>query len=114
MKILVDSVEYKCWHEVGHAAVCLYLGGDVKLIDVLVGNTSGNARTRCVVTSSEIESIVACGSFATEVVSLKKGYAEQDSDDKKNVSQVVNNNATNHREDFWGRKLGTDEVFTEP
>lgn len=49
MKIRVDSDEYKCWHEVGHATVCLHLGGDVDFIEFLVGDARGHARARCVV-----------------------------------------------------------------
>lgn len=113
MKIRVDSVEYKCWHEVGHATVCLHLGGDVEFIEFLDGDARGHARTRCVVTSSETERTVACGGFAAEFYLLHNGYAEQDPDDKRNISQVVFHNATNDREDFWGRKLGRDEAFTE-
>lgn len=44
MKIRVDSVEYKCWHEVGHATVCLHLGGDVDFIEFLDGDARGYAR----------------------------------------------------------------------
>jgi hypothetical protein len=44
MKILIDSVEYKCWHEVGHATVCLHLGGDVDFIEFLESDTRGHAR----------------------------------------------------------------------
>jgi hypothetical protein len=112
MKILVDSVEYKCWHEVGHATVCLHLGGDVDFIEFLDGDARGHARTRCVVTSSEIERTVACGGFAAEFYLLDKGYAKQDPNDKRKINEVVFHNATNDREDFWGRKFGSDG-FTE-
>jgi hypothetical protein len=113
MKIRVDSVEYKCWHEVGHATVCLHLGGDVDFIEFLENDTRGHARTRCVVTSSEIERTVACGGFAAEFYLLKKGYAEKGSDDERDINQIVFHNATGDREDFWGRKLGSDEAFSE-
>jgi len=112
MKIRVDSVEYKCWHEVGHATVCLHLGGDVDFIEFLDGDARGYARARCVVTS-EIERSVACGGFAAEFYLLDKGYAERGRDDERDISQIVFHNATNDREDFGGRKLGKDEVFTE-
>jgi hypothetical protein len=72
MKIIVDSDEYKCWHEVGHATVCLHLGGDVDFIEFLDGDARGSARTRC----DDIpgtERSVACGGFAAEVYLLKKG-----------------------------------------
>src|SRR5258707_15232035 len=60
MKIRIDGVEYKCWHEVGHATVCLHLGGDVDFIEFLDGDARGHARARGVVTS-DIERSVACG-----------------------------------------------------
>jgi len=112
MKLLVDSVEYQCWHEVGHATVCLHLGGDVDFIEFLDGDARGHARARCVVIP-EIERCVACGGFAAEFYLLDKGYAEKGRDDERNISQIVFHNATSDREDFWERKLGTDEAFTE-
>ena len=111
MKIRVDSVEYKCWHEVGHATVCLHLGGDVDFIEFLDGDAR-SARTRCVVTS-EIERTVACGGFAAEFYLLNDGYAERGNGDDRDISQIVFHNATHDREDFWGRKLGIDGAFTE-
>jgi hypothetical protein len=69
-------------------------------------------RARCVVTP-EIERTVACGGFAAEFYLLKNGYAEKGSDDERDINQIVFYNATNDREDFWGRKLGRDEAFTE-
>lgn len=112
MKILDDSVEYKCWHEVGHAAVCLHLGGDVDFIQFLDGHTRGHARTRCMVTPGN-ERSVACGGFAAEFYLLDKGYAAQEAHDERDISQVVFHNATGDREDFWRRRLGKDEVFSE-
>lgn len=112
MKIIVDSAEYKCWHEVGHATICLHLGGDVDFIEFLDGDSRGYARTRCVV-KPEIERSVACGGFAAEFYLLDKGYAEQASDDERDISQIVFHNATGDREDFWGRKLGGNEAFSE-
>jgi hypothetical protein len=112
MKIRVDSVEYKCWHEVGHATVCLHLGGDVDFIEFLDGNARGHARTSCVVLP-EIEKSVACGGFAAEFYLLNKGYAEQAHDDKRDISQIVFHNTIIDRADFWGRELGGDEPFTK-
>lgn len=112
MTIRVDSVEYKCWHEVGHATVCLHLGGDVEFIELLDGDPRGHARARCVVTS-EIERSVACGGFAAEFYLLNNGHAEKGRDDERDINRIVFHNATNDREDFWGRKIGSDEVFTE-
>ena len=112
MEILVDSDEYKCWHEVGHATVCLHLGGDVDFIEFLDGDSRGYARARCVVIE-EIERSVACAGFAAEFYLLNNGYAERGSGDYRDLSAIVFHNATSDREDFWGRKLGRDEVFTE-
>jgi len=111
MKIRVDSFEYKCWHEVGHATICLHLGGDVDLIEFLDGDARGHARTCCIVTP-EIERIVACGGFAAEFYLLKMGYAEKGHDDERDINRIVFHNATNDREDFWGRQLGKDEMFS--
>jgi hypothetical protein len=112
MKIFVDSGEYRSWHEVGHATVCLHLGGDVDFIEFLDGDARGHARARCVVTP-EIEKSVACGGFAAEFYLLDKGYAERSLNDERDISQIVFHNATGDREDFWERKLGRDETFAE-
>ena len=111
MKIRVDSVEYKCWHEVGHATVCLHLGGDVEFIEFLFGDARGHARTRCV-RPPEIDKSVACGGFAAEFYLLKNGYAELGHDDKRDINWIPFHNATNDREDFWGRTLGAGEEFS--
>jgi hypothetical protein len=112
MTIRVDSVEYKCWHEVGHATVCLHLGGDVDCIEFLDGDARGYARARCVVTP-EIERSVACGGFAAEFYLLNNGYAERAPDDERDISQIVFDNATIDCLDFWGRDVGSYEGFTE-
>lgn len=111
MSILVDSFEYKCWHEVGHATACLHFGGEVESIEFLDGNARGHARTRCVVTP-EMEKNVACGGGAVEFFLLDNGYARQAPDDERNLSQVVFHNASADREDYWDRRLGRDEAFS--
>jgi hypothetical protein len=108
----VDSVEYRSWHEVGHAVVCLHLGGDIDFIEFLDSDERGHARARCVVTP-EIERSVACGGFAAEFCLLNSGYAELAPGDERDISQVVFHNATGDREAFWGRKLDRDEAFTK-
>ena len=113
MKIRVDSVEYRSWHEVGHATVCLSLGGDVEFIELLEDDARGHARARCLVTS-EIEKSVACGGFAAEFYLLKNSHADKGSDDERDINRILFHNATHDIEDFWGRKLGKDEAFTEP
>ncbi len=89
MRIYVDSDEYKCWHEVGHATVCLHLGGDVDFIEFLEGDSRGYARARCV-DNPDIERSVACAGLAAEVYLLKNGYAEQAPDDKRDINTVWN------------------------
>lgn len=112
MKIRVNGIEYKCWHEVGHATVCLHLGGDVDSIEFLDGDARGHAVAHCCDVTPEIERSVACGGFAAEFYLLKKGYAEKRADDESDISQIVFHNATHDREEFWGRKFGSDG-FTE-
>lgn len=113
MKIRVDSVEYKCWHEVGHATACLHLGGDIDFIEFLDGDARDHARTRCVVMSQTKRS-VACGGFATEFYLLKKGYAEQAPGDRRDIDRVPFDSATIDCLDFWGRKLETyEDGFTD-
>jgi len=112
MKIRVDSVEYKCWHEVGHATICLHLGGDVDGIEFLEGDACGHAVAHCCDVTPEMERSVACGGFAAEFYLLKKGFAEKGGGDERDINQIVFHNATQDREEFWGRKLERDEQFT--
>ena len=107
MKIRVDSDEYRCWHEVGHATVCLHLGGDVKFIEFLVNDPRGHARTRCE-GPPESDRSVACGGFAAEFYLLNNRLAEQDPDDRRKIDDVVFYNAWNDRSDYWGRELGAE------
>ncbi|MDM0010891.1 hypothetical protein QTH87_00435 [Variovorax sp. J22P168] len=111
MKIRVDSVEYRCWHELGHATVCLHLGGGVDFIELLDGDVRGYARARCVVLP-EIERRVACGGFAAEFYLLSKDYAERGHGDNRDISQIVFHNATHDRQDFWGREPGSSYEFS--
>lgn len=107
-KIRVDSDEYRAWHEVGHATVCLHLGGDVEFIEFLNGDEHGHARARCIVTSEEMDKSVACAGFTAEFYLLDNGYAKQKPDDKRNISEVVFHNTTDDREGYWGRKSGEE------
>ena len=111
MKIYVDSDEYKCWHEVGHATVCLHLGGDVDFIEFLDRDARGYARARCVDTP-DIERSVACGGLAVEVYLLKNGYAEQAPEDERDINRILLNNASMDGHAFWGREYSS-EGFTE-
>lgn len=111
MKIVVDSIHYKAWHEVGHATVCMHLGGHVELIEFLENDSRGHARTSCIVLPEHHQS-VACGGFAAEFYLLNGGYAELAPDDNRDINRVVFHNAIQDREEYWGRKLGEDEIFS--
>ena len=111
MKVIVDSDEYRGWHEVGHATVCLHLGGDVECIEFLDGDSRGHARARCIVLP-EIEKSVACGGFAAEFYLLNKGLAERAPNDGRDISQIVFHNAFFDRGDFWDRRVGPDDEFS--
>lgn len=112
MKFLVDSDEYRAWHEVGHAVICLLLGGDVRFIEFLDGTGRGFARTRCII-PPEINQSVACAGFAAEFFVLKNGLAEQAPGDVRPINQVLFHNAYEDREDFQGRTLKSEETFSE-
>ena len=109
MTIEIDSLEYQCWHEVGHATVCLHLGGDVEFIELLDNETAGGlARARCS-TTTNIRPSVACGGFAAEFFLLRNGHLPQV--DEKEITQIIFRNATIDRKMFCGRTLSDGEVF---
>ena len=91
----VNSTTYECWHEIGHAFVCLHLGGDVQCVELLEGHKNGRARARCI-TNSGIRKFVACGGFATEFVLLRDG--DIGDQDEKEIAQTIFINATHDRE----------------
>ena len=95
-----------------NATVGLHLGGDVDCIEFLDGDARGYARARCVV-ASEIERSVACGGLAAEIYLIENGYAERAQDDKRDINQIVLNNATIDCLDFLGRELEGYDGFTE-
>lgn len=66
--------------------------------------------TRWVVTP-EMERSGACGELAAESCLLKHGYAQRGPDDERDLSQIDFPNASGDREEFWGRKLATNEAF---
>ena len=119
MKIWVDSDEYKCWHEVGHATVCLHLGGDLDGIEFIEGGdaTRGFAVTRGCDVMPDKERSVACGGFAAEFYLLKAGYVDGiDLNDRSAVaavSAVVFGNAWRDRQEFAGRTVTEDNDFTK-
>ena len=106
MKVIVDSDEFKCWHEVGHATVCLYLGGDVEFIEFL-NDAVVHARARCIVMPEHHRS-VACGGFAAEFYLVNNGYAVQAPDDKRDISQILLNNSSQDGHDFFDREYSSE------
>ena len=119
MKIRIDSDEFKAWHEVGHATVCLHLGGDLDGIEFIEGGdaTRGFAVTRGCDVMPDKERSVACGGFAAEFYLLKAGYVDGiDLNDRSAVaavSAVVFGNAWRDRQEFAGRTVTEDNDFTK-
>lgn len=111
MSIVINSNEYQCWHEVGHATACLHFGGDVEFVELIDDETAGGlARARCITTQA-IRPSVACGGFAAEFLLLRNGHLEQV--DEKEITQIIFRNASKDREMFLGRTLGDGEEFSK-
>jgi hypothetical protein len=111
MTIAVNSLEYQCWHEVGHAIVCLHLGGDVEFIELIDDDSSeGLARARCL-TTQPIRQSVACGGFAAEFYLLRAGYLPPV--DEKEITQTIFRNAAIDREMFKGGKTSDQSEHTK-
>jgi hypothetical protein len=66
----VNSTTYECWHEMGHAFVCIELAGNVQSVELLEDHEQGRARARCL-TNQQIRQRVTCGGFAAEFVLLE-------------------------------------------
>ena len=111
MKILVDSDEFRAWHEVGHATVCLHLGGDLDGIEFLEGDARGFAVAHCCDVMPDMERSVACGGFAAEFYLLRAGYV--DWIDLQEITAIVFGNAWKDRQDFAGRTVTEDNDFTK-
>lgn len=111
MKIQVNSDEFKAWHEVGHATVCLHLGGDLESIEFLEQDARGFAVAHCCDVMPDMERSVACGGFAAEFYLLDAGYAEWS--DVQETSAIVFGNAWVDRQDFAGRVVTQDNDFTK-
>ena len=95
----IDSTEYQCWHEAGHAVVCLHMKGIVEFIELIEkGRHKGLARTRCI-TLPEIDPYVACGGFAAEFVLSRDGYLEPH--DNNEFSKTVFKNSTKDRDAYF-------------
>ena len=117
MTIRINSDEFKAWHEVGHATVCLHLGGDLDCIEFLEGDARGSAVTRgCDVMPGKERSVACCG-FAAEFYLLRAGYVDgvdlNDPSTVARVSALVFSNAWRDQQDFAGRTVTEDNDFTE-
>lgn len=109
MRIEINSFEYQCWHEVGHAVTCLYLGGDVEFIEFIEDEDhKGLARARCK-TTPDIRPFVLCGGFATEFVLSRCGLLEKI--EEREFTQLVFKNASIDREMYFGK--GADDELTK-
>lgn len=117
MMIRINSDEFKAWHEVGHATICLHLGGDLESIEFLEGDAQGFAVTRGCYVTPDTERSVACGGFAAEYYLLRGGYvADVDLNDASvvaNVSDLVFSNAWSDHQDFVGRVVTEGNDFTK-
>lgn len=117
MNILMNSDEFKAWHEVGHAAVCLHLGGDFYGIEFLTNDALGSAVTRGCWVLPHYERSVACGGFAAEYFLLRGGFVGnvnlKDPSVNAEVSNLVFSNTWRDCQDFIGRTVTEDNPFTK-
>jgi hypothetical protein len=117
MLIRINSDEFKAWHEVGHATVCLHLGGDLKGIEFLEGDERGFAVARGCHVMPDTERSVACGGFAAEYYLLQGGYVDginlNDRSVVAKVSDHLFSNAWSDHQDFVGRTVTEDNDFTK-
>jgi hypothetical protein len=117
MMIRMDSDELKAWHEVGHAIVCLHLGGDLDGIEFLEGDARGFSVARGCVVMPDNERSVACGGFAAEFYLLRGGYVDagdlNDASVVQKVSALAFSNAWSDRQAFAGRTVTKENDFTK-
>jgi hypothetical protein len=117
MAVVIGSDEFKAWHEVGHAAVCLHLGGNIDGIEFLEGDARGFAVTRGCEVMPGHERDVACGGFAAEYYLLRAGDVDgfnlNDPDVVSAVSATVFSNAWRDRQEFAQRTVTEDNDFTK-
>jgi len=115
--IRIDSDEFKAWHEVGHATVCLHLSGDLDRIEFLEGDAQGFAVARGCYVMPDKERSVACGGFAAEFYLLRTGCVDgvdlNDPRDVEAVSERVFSNAWRDHQKFVGRTVTEDNDFTK-
>ncbi|GAB3509742.1 M50 family metallopeptidase [Pseudoxanthomonas daejeonensis] len=117
MAIHIDSDEYKAWHEVGHATVCLHLGGNLRGIEFLEGDDRGFAVARGCDVAPDRERSVACGGFAAEVYLLRAGCVEgvdpNAPEATAEVSARVFSNAWRDQQAFFRRTVTENNDFTK-
>jgi hypothetical protein len=117
MMIRINSDEFKAWHEVGHATVCIHLGGDLDGIEFLEGDSRGFAVARGCAVMPDEERSVACGGFAAEFYLLRAGYIDgvdlNDPSEVARVSSLVFSNAWMDQQAFAGRMVTKDNDFTK-
>jgi hypothetical protein len=115
-KIVLNSDEFKAWHEVGHATVCLHLGGDVDAIEFLERDARGYAVARGCYVTPDTERSVACGGFAAEYYLLQAGLVNVGEITDPNVNAAVSahlfSNAWADRQAFSGRTVTQEDDFT--
>lgn len=111
MKIPVNGIEYKCWHEAGHATVCLHLGGDVDFVEFLVNDSRGHARARCIARPGT-ERSVACAGYAAEFYLFKNGNLEPTLANESAMRQIALGNATMDGLEYFGRDVAGYDGFT--
>ncbi len=115
--IRFDSDELKAWHEVGHATVCLHLGGDLDRIEFLESDEQGFAVTRGCYVTLENERSVSCGGFAAEFYLLRAGYVKtgdvNDPTVNAEISERLFSSAWKDHQDFCGRTVTEDNDFTK-
>ncbi len=111
MKITINSDEFKAWHEVGHATICLHMGGDLDCIEFLEGDARGFAVARCCDVMPDMERSVACGGYAAEFYLVQTGLV--DWVDLQEISATVLGNAWRDRQEFAGRTVTEDNDFTK-
>ena len=114
--IILNSDEFKAWHEVGHATVCLHLGGDVEAIEFLERDARGFAVARGCYVTPDTERSVACGGFAAEYYLLQAGLVNAGDITDPNVNAAVSahlfSNAWADRLAFSGRTVTLENDFT--
>lgn len=99
MAIEVYSIEYKCWHEVGHAVAALTFGGGVHSIEPSCGEELvGSARARCL-TNDDNRQYISCGGFAIEYL-LWKNQMILPKHDEQAMIRIAFANSLHDRESY--------------